>query len=51
MRERIRQLGGGMQIQSSGNGTSIIVLLPLDEKEIGRDESRISTASSSRKTP
>ena len=51
MRERIRQLGGGMQIQSSGNGTSIIVVLPLDEKEIGRDESRISTASSSRKTP
>jgi PAS domain S-box-containing protein len=34
MRERIRQLGGGMQIQSSGNGTSIIVVLPIDGKEI-----------------
>jgi len=31
MSERIRQLGGGMRIQSSQNGTSIIVVLPLDE--------------------
>ena len=32
MRERIRQLGGTMQIQSSGNGTSVIVVLPFNEK-------------------
>lgn len=34
MRERIRQLGGEMQLQSSGNGTSIIVFLPLDGTKI-----------------
>jgi PAS domain S-box-containing protein len=28
MRERIRQLGGSMQIKSSGNGTSVNVFLP-----------------------
>ena len=38
MKERIRQLGGGMQIQSSGNGTSVFVVLPIDGKEIARDE-------------
>jgi PAS domain S-box-containing protein len=32
MRERIRQLGGGIQITSSVNGTSVIVVLPLDGK-------------------
>jgi signal transduction histidine kinase len=49
MRERIRQLGGGMQIQSSGNGTSVIVFLPLDGKEIPPDEWKISTALPSQK--
>jgi signal transduction histidine kinase len=44
MRERIRQLGGRMQIQSSGNGTSIVVVLPLDEPGVARDESKISSA-------
>ena len=38
MKERIRQLGGGMQIQSSGNGTSVSVVLPIDGKEIARGE-------------
>jgi hypothetical protein len=38
-----------MQIQSSGNGTSIVVVLPLGEKEVARDESQISTASPSQK--
>ena len=38
-----------MQIQSSGNGTSVIVVLPIDGKEIARDESKISTASRSQK--
>lgn len=33
MRERVRQLGGEMQIRSSGSGTSVVVLLPLDAKE------------------
>jgi PAS domain S-box-containing protein len=49
MRERIRQLGGGMQIQSSGNGTSVIVFLPVDGKAIARDEWKISTALPSQK--
>jgi PAS domain S-box-containing protein len=31
MRERVRQLGGGMQIHSNGNGTSVLVVLPLRE--------------------
>lgn len=33
MRERLRQLGGGMEIQSSGRGASVIVVLPLDKKD------------------
>ena len=49
MRERIRQLGGGMQIQSSESGTSVIVLLPVDGKAIARDEWKISTALPSQK--
>jgi signal transduction histidine kinase len=49
MRERIRQLGGGMQITSSEDGTSVIVVLPLEGKEIARDEWRISTALPSQK--
>jgi signal transduction histidine kinase len=44
MRERIKQLGGGMQIRSSGNGTSVIVILPTDGKEMARDEWKISAA-------
>ena len=47
MRERIRQLGGGMEIHSGGNGTSVIVFLPLDSKEITRDKPKISAASQS----
>lgn len=49
IRERIRQLGGGMQIESSENGTSVIVVLPLDSKEIARDELEIPAAPSSQK--
>jgi two-component system NarL family sensor kinase len=49
MRERIKQLGGRMQIQSSGNGTSIVAVLPLDEKEVARDGSEISSGSPSQK--
>jgi PAS domain S-box-containing protein len=29
MRDRVRQLGGALQIQSNGNGTSVLVILPL----------------------
>jgi len=47
MRERIRQLGGRMQIQSSGNGTSVIVILPIHGKEIARDDWKNSSASPS----
>ena len=49
MRERIRQLGGRMQIQSSGNGTSVIVVLPIVAKEIAGDERKTRTASPSQK--
>ena len=50
MRERIRQLGGKMQIQSSSDsGTSIVAFLPLHEQEIARDKSEISAASPSQK--
>jgi two-component system, NarL family, sensor kinase len=49
MRERIRQLGGRMQIQSSENGTSVIVFLPVDGKAIARDELKISSALPSQK--
>lgn len=49
MRERIRQLGGGMQIQSSGKGTSVNVALPIDGKQIARDEWKITTDSPSQK--
>ena len=31
MRERVRQLGGQFEIQSGGNGTSILVTLPSDD--------------------
>jgi hypothetical protein len=38
-----------MQIESSENGTSVIVVLPLDSKEIARDELEIPAAPSSQK--
>ena len=37
MRERVRQIGGTLQIQSNGNGTSVQVFLPI------RDQSAIQT--------
>jgi signal transduction histidine kinase len=49
MRERVRQLRGGMQIQSSGNGTSVMVFFPLGGKEIASDELKDSAASPSQK--
>jgi signal transduction histidine kinase len=35
MRERLRQLGGTLEIQSSGSGTLVTVLLPIPEKSLG----------------
>jgi signal transduction histidine kinase len=29
MRERVRQIGGALQIQSNSNGTSVLVVLPV----------------------
>lgn len=49
MRERIKQLGGGMQVQSSGNGTSVVVILPTDGKKMAPDEWKFSTASPSQR--
>ncbi len=33
MRERVRQLGGEMNIRTSGNGTSVVVILPIRGEE------------------
>jgi two-component system NarL family sensor kinase len=33
MRERVRQLGGALQIDSNGNGTSIVAVLPVRAEE------------------
>jgi signal transduction histidine kinase len=32
MRERVRQLGGALEIQSDGNGTSVFVMLPIRDE-------------------
>jgi signal transduction histidine kinase len=34
MRERVRKLGGALQIQSNGNGTSVLVILPLQDQAV-----------------
>jgi two-component system, NarL family, sensor kinase len=31
MRERVRQLGGSMEIRSNGHGTTVIAMVPLAE--------------------
>jgi two-component system NarL family sensor kinase len=38
MRERIRQLGGSLQIYSNGDGTSVHVRLPVDEERVSNCE-------------
>jgi PAS domain S-box-containing protein len=35
MRERIRQLGGGLEIRSNGHGTTVIATVPFQEPEQG----------------
>ena len=32
MRERVRQIGGALEIQSNGNGTAILVVLPMSHQ-------------------
>jgi PAS domain S-box-containing protein len=34
MRERVRKLGGALQIQSDGNGTSVLVVLPVRDQAV-----------------
>ena len=38
-----------MQVQSSGNGTSVVVILPTDGKKMAPDEWKFSTASPSQR--
>jgi PAS domain S-box-containing protein len=38
MRERIRQLGGSLQIYSNGDGTSVHVRLPVDKERVSNRE-------------
>jgi PAS domain S-box-containing protein len=40
MQERVRLIGGRLTVQSNGNGTSVLVALPLNEKVLARDESK-----------
>jgi len=37
MRERVRQMGGALQIQSNCNGTSVLVVLPVRAKAAEAD--------------
>jgi PAS domain S-box-containing protein len=34
MRERVRKMGGALQIQSDGNGTSVLVVLPFRDQAV-----------------
>jgi PAS domain S-box-containing protein len=43
MRERVRQLGGWLQIRSRPNGTTIVVTLPLIEPASDADEAQASS--------
>ena len=41
MRERLRELGGRMEIQSSANGTRVVAILPIsaparEDKQVGK---------------
>jgi PAS domain S-box-containing protein len=45
MRERVRQLGGWLQIKSRPNGTTIIVTLSVKESASDADQSRASSSS------
>jgi signal transduction histidine kinase len=34
MRERVRKMGGALQIQSDENGTSLLVVLPVRDQAV-----------------
>jgi signal transduction histidine kinase len=36
MRERVRQIGGSLRIESNGNGTSVLVALPIGDEAVLR---------------
>jgi PAS domain S-box-containing protein len=51
MRERVRQLGGSMQIDSDDSGTSVRVILPLcDRRETGVQPAKVRLASDTQPT-
>jgi signal transduction histidine kinase len=39
MQERVKQIGGTLEIHSNGKGVSILVALPLTEEAVPPDES------------
>ena len=44
MRERVRQAGGSLQIQSNGKGTSVLVVLPIREEATAGDRGQVAAA-------
>jgi signal transduction histidine kinase len=40
MRERLRQLGGNMEIRSDGGGTLVMATLPLVDSKTAKSESK-----------
>ena len=38
MRERVRQLGGNVEVRSNGKGTTVIARVPFTESPTDRDE-------------
>ena len=46
MRERVRQLGGTLQVESNGTGTSLTVRLPIPEKPILSEDPQVCDDSS-----
>jgi glucose-6-phosphate-specific signal transduction histidine kinase len=41
MQERVSQVGGALMVQSNGNGTSVLVELPIAEEAVTKDLARI----------
>jgi PAS domain S-box-containing protein len=51
MRERVRQLGGSLEIQSSGKGTSIRAVLPVPRSKQAKRERRASPPPATLRSP
>ena len=51
MRERLRELGGSLEIQSSGRGTRIIANIPLTEGRPGEAKPDLSVFSAIERRP